>query len=577
MIVELLSVPAIILILGAFLLPLIPERIRNSAFVLFPLIALGLIWTFPEGSLVQLPFASYELQLLAVDGLSRIFAIIFALIAIIGGIYAYHIKDLGQQTSALAYAGGALGVTFAGDFFSLFFFWEIMAAASTWLIWARKTKASDKAGMRYVLVHIFGGGLFMTGILLHLNGGGSFLIENLEQTYTLANIFMLLGVGLNSAIPPLHAWLADAYPKATITGAVFMCALTTKSAVYVMIRLFPGWEILIWVGVVMAIYGTIYALLANDIREILAYSIISQIGYMVTAIGVGSDIALNGATAHAFNHIIYKSLLFMVAGAVIHATGTSKLSELGGLAKKLPLILGLYIVGALSISGAPFLNGFISKTMISGALGDAHLEWPILLLLIATIGTFLHTGLKLPYFTWFSEKKREFDLSAIPSNMKVAMSIGAFFCILFGVFPQLLYSQLPYATDFQPYSVYNLVEMTQILVLAFVGFWLLRNKLQGTPHISLDTDWFYRRPANVVRYTFVELPNRFYGFMEDRSLNIAGELSRIAKNPLQLLSVSSSNQDSKKTIKSDDFSTSIGVALAFILFAFIVASLAVLL
>ncbi|MDZ7681470.1 MAG: proton-conducting transporter membrane subunit [Fodinibius sp.] len=213
MIVDLLSVPAIILILGAFLLPLLPERTRSSAFVLFPLIALGVLWTLPEGSLVQLPFASYDLHLLTVDALSRIFGTIFVMIAIIGGVYAFHLKDLGQQTSALAYAGGALGVTFAGDFFSLFFFWEIMAASSTWLIWARQTKASDKAGMRYVLVHTFGGGLFMTGILLHINGGGSFLIENLEQTYSLANIFMLTGIALNSAIPPLHAWLADAYPE----------------------------------------------------------------------------------------------------------------------------------------------------------------------------------------------------------------------------------------------------------------------------------------------------------------------------------------------------------------------------
>ncbi|HBX66306.1 MAG TPA: Na+/H+ antiporter subunit D, partial [Balneolaceae bacterium] len=288
---------------------------------------------------------------------------------------------------------------------------------------------------------------------------------------------MLLGVALNTAVPPLHAWLADAYPKATITGAVFMCALTTKSAVYVMIRLFPGWEILIWVGVIMAIYGTIYALLANDIREILAYSIISQIGYMVTVIGIGTELALNGATAHAFNHIIYKSLLFMAAGSVIYATGTSKLSELGGLARKMPLVLGLYMVGALSISGMPFLNGFISKTMISGALGDAHLEWPILLLLLATVGTFLHTGLKLPYFTWFKESKQELQLSDIPMNMKVAMGIGAFFCILFGVAPNLLYSQLPFPTDFQPFSVYNFVEMTQVLVLAFAGFWFLKNHL----------------------------------------------------------------------------------------------------
>lgn len=575
MIVELLSVPAVILILGAFVLPLIPERVRSTAFITFPLIALAMIWTMPEGSLLQVPFASYELHLLAVDGLSRIFGIIFALITIIGGIYAFHLKDLGQQSSALAYAGGALGVTFAGDFFTLFIFWEIMAAASSYLIWARKTKESDKAGMRYLLVHIFGGGLLFTGILLHLSSGGSLYIESIEPAYTLANIFILLGVALNTAVPPLHAWLADAYPKATITGAVFMCALTTKSAVYVMIRLFPGWEILIWVGVIMAIYGTIYALLANDIREILAYSIISQIGYMVTAIGIGTELALNGATAHAFNHIIYKSLLFMAAGAVIHATGKSKLSELGGFAKKMPLIIGLYMVGALSISGMPLLNGFISKTMISGALGDAHLEWPVLLLLLATIGTFLHTGLKLPYFTWFSEKKSEFTVSAIPMNMKIAMGTGAFFCILFGLSPQLLYGNLPYAVEFQPYTVYNLVEMTQILVLAFVGFWFFKNNLNVASTISLDTDWFYRKPAKVVRYVFVYIPNNFYGWVEKVALRLVGKLSGISKNPMKVLLPAFAMEG--REVKSDGFTVSMSTALAFILFGFLVVSLVMLL
>lgn len=574
MIVELISIPAVILILGALVLPLIPERARSAAFITFPLIALGILWNLPEGNLLQLSFASYELELLAVDGLSRIFGIIFALITIIGGVYAYHIKDLGQQSSALAYAGGALGVTFAGDYFTLFIFWELMAAASSYLIWARRTKESDKAGMRYILVHIFGGGLLFTGILLHLNSGGSLYIDQLLPEYTTANIFILLGVSLNTAVPPLHAWLADAYPKATITGAVFMCALTTKSAVYIMIRLFPGWEILIWVGVIMAIYGTIYALLANDIREILAYSIISQIGYMVTAIGIGSELALNGATAHAFNHIVYKSLLFMAAGAVIYSTGTSKLSELGGLSKKMPLVLGLYLVGALSISGAPLLNGFISKTMISGAMGDAHLEWPILLLLIATIGTFIHTGLKIPYQTWFKEQKEDLDLTAIPNNMKIAMGIGAFFCILFGIAPQLLYNQLPFAIDFQPYSVYNIVEMTQVLILAFVAFWFFKDQLNASPTISLDTDWFYRRPAKLVQKVFVYFPNAAFGKAEDIVYSMANRVSGLSKNPLRYLLPTVAAEGHE--IKSDGYTTSIGAALSFILFGFIVILLVLL-
>ncbi|SMO37917.1 Na(+)/H(+) antiporter subunit D [Gracilimonas mengyeensis] len=575
MIVELLTVPAIILILGALLLPLIPERIRSSAFLLFPLAALGVLWSLPEGSLLQLPFASYELHLLQVDRLSRIFGTIFVMITFIGGVYAFHIKDVGQQSAAMAYAAGALGVTFAGDFFTLFFFWEIMAATSTYLIWARKTEASDKAGMRYILVHAFGGGLLLTGILLHLSSGGSFLIENIEETYTMASIFMLTGVALNSAIPPLHAWLADAYPKATITGAVFMSAFTTKSAVYVLIRLFPGWDILVYWGVAMALYGVVYAVLVNDIREILAYHIVSQVGYMVAGVGIGTEMAINGTTAHAFSHILYKSLLFMGAGAVIHATGKSKLTELGGFAKKMPVIVGLYMIGAFSISGFPFFNGFISKSMVVSAAGYAHFETVMLLLILASIGTFLHTGLKLPYFTWFGEKKSEFDVGKVPINMKIAMGFGAFFCTLFGVYPALLYNYLPYAVDYHPYTIYHFVEMMQILVFTFIGFWLLRKKLEGTPTIAIDTDWFYRKPAAAVRYLLVEVPNNLFGVAEKVALSAADKLSGLSKNPMQYLLPSFVHEG--RTVKSDGFSAPMGAALAFILFGFLVASLVVLL
>lgn len=575
MIVEFLTIPAVILIVGAFVLPLISKKYRSTTFILFPLLALGVLWTLPEGSLLQASFASYELHLLNVDALSRIFGTIFALITIVGGIYALHMNELGQQTSTLAYAGGALGVTFAGDYFTLFIFWEIMAATSTYLIWARRTTASDKAGMRYLIVHSLGGGLLLTGILLHLSNGGSFLIGSLSESYSTAKIFMLLGVSLNAAVPPLHAWLADAYPKATITGAVFMCALTTKSAVYVLIRLFPGWEILVWAGLIMAIYGTIYALLANDIREILAYSIISQIGYMVTGIGIGTEMALNGAAAHAFSHILYKSLLFMGAGAVMYATGKNKLSELGGFARKMPVVVVLYIIGGLAISGAPLFNGFISKSMIISAAGNAHLETGTLILLLASIGTFLHTGLKLPYFTWFGEAKSDFTVGKVPLNMKIAMGIAAFFCVLFGIYPSLLYNYLPHSVDYEPYNAYHLVETTQILIFGFVGFWLLRNKLNVANNISLDLDWFYRRPANLARIIFVQLPNRFYGFSERLALAIAGKLTQFSKNPLKYLNPSSPNSD--HPVKTDGFTAPLHTAMALILLCFIVVSLIILL
>lgn len=576
MIVELFTIPAVILIAGAFILPLLPKKTRGPAFLLFPVLALGLLWTLPEGSILQTTLADYELHLLQVDALSRVFGTIFALITIVGGVYALHMKELGQQTSALVYAGGALGVTFAGDFFTLIIFWEIMALASSYLIWARRTESSDKAGMRYILVHALGGGVLLSGILLHLSEGGSLLLSPLAPEYTLSSTLMLIGVAINSAIPPLHAWLADAYPKATITGAVFMCALTTKSAVYVLIRLFPGWDILIWAGLVMAVWGTIYALLANDIREILAYSIISQIGYMVTGIGIGTEMALNGATAHAFSHILYKSLLFMGAGAVMYATGKNKLSELGGFAKKMPLVVILYIIGGLAISGAPLFNGFISKSMIISSVGDAHLETATIILLLASIGTFLHTGLKLPYFTWFGQAKSEFTVEEVPGNMKIAMGIAAFLCILFGIFPSLLYNYLPYPVEYHPYTAYHLVEMTQILIFGFIGFWLFKDKLNVASNISLDLDWFYRRPARLVRTVFVQVPNRLFAATENLVLSTARKISHISKNPRKYF-YSGGTDLSGRPIKTDGFTAPIHAAMAFILLGFVIIGLFVLL
>jgi len=568
MITDILFFPALILIAGAFLLPLVPEKVRSALFLLFPTLALAGIWMMPEDFTLTMSLTAYELILVQTDALSRIFGTIFSMVAIIGGIYAYHNKSLGEQSSALVYAGGALGVAFAGDFFTLIVFWELMAFSSTYLIWARNRESSRKAGMRYLIYHSLGGGVLLSGIVLHLNDTGSLLITNFTNGYSLSSLLILAGVAINSAIPPLHAWLADAYPKATITGAVFMSAFTTKAAVYVLMRVFPGWEILVWIGVIMALYGAVYAILSNDIREILAYSIISQIGYMVTGIGIGTEITLNGAAVHAFSHILYKSLLFMAAGTVIYATGKSKLTELGGLVKNMKVVVVLYMVGAFSISGFPLFNGFISKSMVIQGATDAHLETVTLLLMMASVGSFLHTGLKLPYFTWFGNKKTEITLKPLPLNMLIAMGLGAFFCILFGVYPALLYQHLPFPVDFQPYTTYHLVETTQILIFAFAGFWIFRNKLEGQSKIALDTDWFYRKPASLVRKIFVTAPNTIFGWFEDTTLTLAKTVSRKFKNPMTWL-----NPLTKHGKESSTYSPQTGLVMSLILLTIFVFGL----
>lgn len=570
---ELLIPPAAAMIIGALLLPLMPKNLRSAAFLLFPLISLAVVWTLPDGAQLETQFMQYTLVLCKVDQLSRVFGIIFSFIAFAGGVYAFHLKDVGHQVAALLYGGCALGITFAGDLLTLVIFWEAMAVASAYLVWARRSAEAERAGMRYLLVHLFGGSLLLGGVLLHIADTGSLEISRLTESGTLASWLILAGVALNAAIPPLHAWLADAYPRATITGAVFLSAFTTKSAVYVLARMFPGTELLVFLGVMMALYGVVFAVLANDIREILAYHIISQVGYMVAGVGIGTEMAMNGTVAHAFSHILYKALLFMGAGVVLHTTGRSKLTELGGLAQVQRITLWLYMVGAFSISGFPLFNGFISKSMVVSAAGEAHRDAAMLLLVLASVGTFLHTGLKLPYFTWYGEDKGLVPSKA-PTNMHIGMAIVAFLCILFGVVPSLLYQQLPYPVSYEPYTLYHLTETTQILIFTFVAFWLFKTKLAGEPTVTLDTDWFYRKPAGVLRKLVVESIGNGFDLVEHQIQNGVQVLARLARNPVaQRLSATTSDGEESHDFDPDRSRGEIGILMMVVLAGVVVVSL----
>lgn len=565
MIAEFFAIPGIILIVGALILPLVPKNLRSSLFLVFPIAALAIVFTRPDGYIITATLAGLDLILFQVDSLSRLFGIIFAATALIAGIFAWHIKDLGQQTAALVYAGSALGVTYAGDFFTLLVFWELMAVSSTWLVWARRTPASDGAGMRYLIFHILGGGILLAGILWHFATTGSILVESLPQSPDIASILMLVGVAINAAVIPLHAWLPDAYPKATITGAVFMSAFTTKSAVYVLLRVFPGWEVLIWFGAAMAIYGVIYAVICKDMREILAYHIVSQVGFMVCGVGVGTEMALNGAAAHAYSHILYKSLMFMGAGAVLYATGTTKLVELGGLKNKMKWTMILYMVGAFSISAIPLFNGFISKAITVVAAGEAGNEAAMLMLLLAGVGTFLSVGLKLPYYAWFDKEDNDIEVKPLPVNMYIAMGIAAFLCIFYGLFPGTLYVYLPFEIDYNPYTVYHFVEVIQISLLTFAGFWIFRKKLAGERIIALDMDWFYRKAAPSTRKVFVYYTDNFFAWVEKVVHGFAISISGKFNNPMRWL-----NPFSKKDYKAQTYSPATDIILAFTLFIFLI-------
>ncbi len=528
--------PGFLLFIIAGVASLMPGRLRQVVILAGAAFTCYTAWHLSPDANWAFATPEHTLNLLNVDRLSHVFGLIFSLTAGIGSLYAFHVRRGGEYAAALVYAGAALGVVFAGDFITLFVFWELMAVASLFVIWYGGTSRAKAAGQRYLLIHILGGSVLLCGILLlRAEGaeGAELTIRALTDSAhdgSAAFWLILIGVAINAAIPPLHAWLTDAYPEASVSGSVFLSAFTTKTAVYVLIRLFPGAPVLLWAGVIMTLYGVIYAVLSDDFRTLLAYHIVSQVGYMVAGVGMGTDLALNGAVAHAFCHILYKALLFMGAGALIYATGKRKLADLGGLAHAMPLVLLLYMIGAVSISGFPLFNGFISKSMIITAAAKGHLPVAELLLILASIGTFLSVGLKLPYFAFFGPN-RGLTPKPVPINMKLAMAAGAICCTALGLYPEWLYERLPYDATYHPYTVDHVVDALQLLLGTTVAFGWLLPKLHGDPAVNLDTDWLYRKPLPLIFNRIIASARQAGLQLEQTRLQLLATITPYLQNP----------------------------------------------
>ena len=488
--------PALFFFLGSLLLPLFRGKVKKGFILLIPVLAIISVALTQYGNYGEYHFLNILCLFGRVDRLSMVFAWVFVIMSFLGALYALNREEDGHHAAGFFYVGGALGAVFAGDYLTLFIFWEIMAFSSVFLIWYRREKKSIEAGYRYLLFHVFGGLLLFSGLLLNYQQTGSMAFTSLlPMNASWPQYLILAGFALNAAVLPLHAWLPDAYPEATIEGAVFLCAFTTKTAVYVLARGFAGFEILAILGTAMTVFGVFYALIENDIRRVLAYHIISQVGYMVAGVGIGSHMAINGAAAHAFAHILYKALLFMGAGAVLYVTGTAKLNRLGGLYKYMPLTMLFYVVGAISISGFPLFSGFVSKSMIVAAAHEKGQLWLVCLMNLAGIGTFLSVGLKVTYFAFFG-KESEPNLGAAhepPRNMLWAMGLTALACFIIGVYPHSLYVLLPYPVEYRPYNLAHLAEMLQILAFTGLVFWLMLKKLTPEAKLNLDVDYFYRK------------------------------------------------------------------------------------
>ena len=487
---------ALILILGAALVPFLPGLLRKAWMLALPVIAFAWLLAIPHGLHGQVELLGQTLTLMRVDKLSFLFGTIFLIAALLSAIYALHVDDTTQHVAGLVYAGAALGAVFAGDLMTLFLYWELTAVSSVLLVWARRSEHSAATGMRYVIVQLLSGMFLLAGALLHWQATGSLEFGHIGLSNT-AGLLILIGFGIKSAFPLLHNWLMDAYPEATPTGTVFLSAFTTKLGIYALARGFAGTEELVWIGTLMAAFPIFYAVIENDLRRVLAYSMNNQLGFMVVGIGIGTELAINGAVAHAFADIIFKGLLFMSMGAVLLRAGTIKGSELGGLYKSMPWTTGFCIVGAASISAFPLFSGFVTKSMIMSAAAMEGMTFNWLVLLFASAGVFHHAGIKIPYFAFFGHDSG-IRCAEAPKNMLVAMGVAAALCIGIGVFPDALYRLLPYATDYRPYTASHVVAQTQLLFFSALAFAVLMCTGIYPPElksVNLDSDWFYRKAA----------------------------------------------------------------------------------
>ena len=480
--------------IGALIAAFTRGVLRNVIMIAIPVVGGLHLWMVPEGIHLQFAFLDYQLITYRADKLSLMFGYVFHIAAFIGIIYSLHVRDTMQQVAAMLYAGSGLGAVFAGDLLSLFVFWELLAFTSVFLIWARRTQSSYDAGMRYLIIQVLSGVILLAGTLFYAaeHGTLAFGFIGLEG---IAGWLIFIAFGIKCAFPFAHNWLTDAYPEATVTGTVFLSAFTTKVAVYALARGYPGTELLVYIGAAMTCFPIFFAVIENDLRRVLAYSLINQVGFMVVGIGIGTALAINGAVSHAFNDVIFKGLLFMSMGAVLHMTGRINGSDLGGLYKTMPKTTVLCIVGAASISAFPLFSGFVSKSMVMSAALQEGYDWIWLMLLFASAGVFHHAGIKIPYCAFFAHDSG-IRASDPPNNMLLAMLFAAVLCIAIGVYPSALYSLLPYDTGYNPYDATHVLAQTQLLFFSALAFVWLNLKGMYPPELrstNLDFDWLYRR------------------------------------------------------------------------------------
>jgi len=531
--------PGIVLILAGLVAAALPAKAGRWFVIAAPVVMLGYLFGVDFGHHAPIAFLDYQLEAFRLDALARVFGAIFLISVFLCNVFAMGDNvDRAQRAAAQIYGGSAVAAVFAGDMITLFVFFEFAAVASVFLIWARGTERAYRAGMRYLIIQITAGVILLSGVLVHVAGTGSITFDHLGLDSPGGGL-ILLALAIKCAFPLLHNWLQDAYPEATVSGTVILSAFTTKMAVYALARSYAGTELLIWVGALMAVFPIFFAIIENDLRRVLAYSLNHQLGFMVVGIGIGTELALNGAISHAFASVLYQGLLFMAMGAVLFRTGTANASELGGLYKSMPWTAGFCLIGAAAISSLPLLAGFVTKSMTLTAAADEGYGFVWMALVLASAGAFLHSGIKVPYFAFFGADSGKRPKEA-PLPMLAAMAFTSALCIGIGVYPEPLYALLPFAVDYVAYSTYHVVNQLQLLgfaALAVVILMLTRTYPAQLRSTNLDTDWFYRRAAKAITLAIGRLIDQAYGWATSALIRLIGAFIALCRGEFGPLGV----------------------------------------
>ena len=418
----------------------------------------------------RVPAGGYAIGIaLEVDALSLFFALLVSVAVFVSGVYSiqYMRHDDNEReyyTLFLMLGSGVMGLVLSGDLFNMFIMVEILTFAAVALTAFRNTaKGALEAAFKYLVVGSIGSTCILVGTsmlyaqahTLNLAQLAQVIPGNLNTATKVAFALLFVGFGTKAFIVPFHPLAADAHGAAPASISVMISGVLTKSGIYGIIRLtyflFQTMNLgtmqflLVFIGSLSMFICVTMALAQHDFKRLLAFHSISQIGYVLTAVGLCTALGVSAGLYHAMNHTLFKGLLFLAAGAVLHETGTTDLGKLGGLSKKMPHTTVLFLIGAFSISGIPPFNGFASKWMIYQATYQKAVESGNIGFLLVTIIALVTSVLTLASFVkvsqsvFFGQLPRELEnVKEVSFGMRLAMGIFALLCVLTGLFPGLV-------------------------------------------------------------------------------------------------------------------------------------------